>query len=155
MSIKINIGYAFSFEIRGFLFNLDKNFLHLFYFIRFAVTEKMGWCRRLLLEVKGYYKKMSPFFSYFEDFIKKRPSFRILRTSSRNDPYRIFCLMLNICTYTIFRLWDKLMIEINLHIPTYIVSSWKGSERIESTRLWNKALVQKERLKRNSRIMKV
>ena len=90
MSIEINIGYAFSFEIRGFLFNLDKNFLHLFYFIRFAVTEKMGWCRRLLLEVKGYYKKMSPFFSYFEDFIKKRPSFRILRTSPRNDPYRIF-----------------------------------------------------------------
>ena len=33
-------------------------------------------------------------------------------------------------------------------------SSWKGSERIESTRIWNKALVQKERLKRNSRIMK-
>ena len=33
-------------------------------------------------------------------------------------------------------------------------SSWKGSERTESTRLWNKALIQKERLKRNSRIMK-
>ena len=33
-------------------------------------------------------------------------------------------------------------------------SSWKGSERTESTRIWNKALIQKERLKRNSRIMK-
>ena len=45
--------------------------------------------------------------------------------------------------------------SLSFLLSLFIGSSWKGSERIESTRMWNKALVQKERLKRNSRLMKL
>ena len=48
----------------------------------------------------------------------------------------------------------KVFWPLSLSFCIIMCSSWKGSERTESTRLWNKALIQKERLKRNSRIMK-
>ena len=49
----------------------------------------------------------------------------------------------------------KVFWPLSLSFCIIMCSSWKGSERTESTRKWNKALVQKERLKRNSRIMKL
>ena len=66
-----------------------------------------------------------------------------------------FPAMENRDTHSFLKGERKVIFEQQIHGCWLSGSSWKGSERIESTRLWNKALVQKERLKRNSRILKI